>query len=275
MLKRRFVWMIVGLVGLVGVGWVLVSRIFSDSTTVVDVAEAVDNYRQSTTSSISEPTIDTSASVSSESGSTLARAIEGLPRPGVYVYTGTGKEGIDVMSNPSHDYPAESAVTVLPSGCGVKIEWKPLAERYEWFELCRVDGGLAITKYGGFHEFLSARDTRELTCPDKTWLLAPEGAAPTPTTCEGSGITDVRTTKIVGKKTVSVGGVDVDGTEIRTDFVTSGATSGTSSRVFVITDDGLPLSWSDNVIGKTESFIGTVTYTENMTLQLSSLKSKG
>jgi hypothetical protein len=249
--------------------------VFDDSTTVVEVAEAVDNYRASTTSSSGSGSPDTAVAPAPTSTAASAISLEGLPRPGVYVYAGTGKEGIDVMSSPSHDYPAESAVTVVPSGCGVKLEWKPLAERYEWFELCRVKGGLAITRYGGFHEFLSARDTRELVCGDETWLLAPEGVAPASATCEGSGITDVRSTKVVGNKKVSVGGVDIEGTEIRTDFVTSGATSGTSTRVLVIDDNGLPLSWSDTVVGKTESFIGTVTYTENMTLQLTSLEPKG
>jgi hypothetical protein len=203
-------------------------------------------------------------------GQSLTR--DGLPEPGVYRYATVGGEQIDALSKPSRLYPAETAIVVTNSGCGVRLEWRPLQERSEWWEMCIRDGGIAVVSYGGVHEFFGNRDDRTLVCPAATWLVPPPGGIEVQeSVCEGSGIRHDRVTRWATTERITVVGESVPGVGSTMEFATSGEARGTSTRSLVLTSRGLPLLWSDTVVGQSDSVIGTVTHNESFTLTLVSL----
>lgn len=212
-------------------------------------------------------------------GSTMVRAstttttVSTQPSEGVYRVASSGSEGIDVLDKPTHVYPAESALVVSRTPCGHRIEWIPLAERREWFEVCVERGGIRLVRYGGFHTFFGQDDERTQVCPDVAWLVPPdEMAADTFTaTCAGSGLVDQRTTTVLRRDTVVLDGKTVPVTVVRTTIVGTGSTRGESTRELWFTDGGLPVAWIDDVTGVSDSAVGMVNYREQMELRLVSL----
>lgn len=198
--------------------------------------------------------------------------IEGLPEPGVYRYVTAGSEGIDILSKPRHAYPAESAIVVSPSGCGVRVEWMPLEERSEWWEMCLADGGIEITRYGGMHEFFGNRDERTLSCDTTHWLVpAPEESLTAYFRCTGSRLVHEWSWEVVGRTSVAVGGRDIDGIRVRARIVTGGEATGTTVRELVLSETGLPLLWEETTDGASDSPLGAVNHDEKFTLALASL----
>jgi hypothetical protein len=194
--------------------------------------------------------------------------------PGVYRYLTNGQEGIDALSRPVRAYPAASAVIVSPSGCGMRVEWRPLEERREWFEICPEQGGWRLVQYGSFHSFFGTDDERSVICPDDAWLVAP-GSEPGDAgvaTCAGSGLVDVRTSTFRRRDVATVDGSQVEVVVVDVAVVTSGATTGTSTRELWLAPDGLPVVWSDEVSGASESVVGMVNYDERFTLRVASLE---
>lgn len=198
--------------------------------------------------------------------------VEGLADPGVYVYSTSGSERIDALTAPERRYPAESAIVVTASGCGVRVEWRPVEERVEWWELCAIEGGVALARYGGVHEFFGTRDERSLECPTGTWLLPPRDAVPvTVAMCEGSGMTHERTLQVAGPATLDIDGVATTGIEVRIVTVTAGTAVGQGVARLVLTPRGLPLLWEEDSTGRSDTAIGTVTQVERFRLVLESL----
>lgn len=200
-------------------------------------------------------------------GQSLTR--DGLPVPGVYRYATVGGEGIDALTKPSRIYPAETAVVVTNFGCGVKVEWKPLQERSEWWEMCIDGGGIAVASYGGTHEFFGNRDERTLVCPEMTWLVPPPGGpSEQAASCEGSGIRHDRVTRWSVSSATLADGTEMAGVGSTMEFATSGGARGNSTRTLVLTSRGLPLYWADSVAGQSDSVVGTVNHDETFTLVL-------
>ena len=280
--RRR--WLFAGLAVLVLGGAVAVwaAHRWSNSTTPVSVADAAAAFQ--TSAPASTPAATTSLTTEAASGGPTTGPTTGLTplstvapvalvAPGVYRYLTSGSEGIDVLTKPEHHYPTESAVTVTATACGVRIEWKPLAERREWFELCRTDGGLRLVSYGGFHTFFDQPDERSLTCPDNAWLVPPTGVVADPSvTCTGSGLVDVRATTVAGADVVNVDGSDVPVTVVHVAVTTTGATTGDATRELWLAANGLPLVWRDEGTGASGSAVGIVHYHEHMALRAASLQ---
>jgi hypothetical protein len=252
---------------------------WSNSTTplsIDDVVEEVGSSAAAGLTSIADPTT-TSADLSpaSSSAGTSPPPVVTVPAvsPGVYRYLTKGQEGIDALSKPVRAYPAESAVVVSSSGCGMRVEWRPLEERREWFEICSERGGWRLVQYGSFHSFFGTDDERSVICPDDAWLVAP-GSEPGDAgvaTCTGSGLVDVRTSTFRRRDVATVDGAQVEVVVVDVAVVTSGATTGTSTRELWLAPDGLPVVWSDEVSGASESVVGMVNYDERFTLRVASL----
>lgn len=237
--------------GVVGWGWLN----FRNTTTPVSISDLIEGFDEI-------------------AGTTLA--VEGLAEPGVYEYTTSGSERIDVLTKPERTYPPASAVIVRPQGCGMRVEWRPVEERVEWWEMCVVDGGIALSRYGGVHEFFGTRDERTVECSGGTWLLPPADAEPvTVSTCTGGAMVHERTVTVVGPATVDVGGERVRGIEVRIDIITSGNATGKGTTTLVLSPRGMPLSWAEDSIGRSASPIGDVTQTETFRLTQVSLRPAG
>ena len=228
------------------------STVFGNSATSISFREAFEEF-----------------SAQQDSEANVGDGDERLPQVGVYRYSITGSETIESIVSASHDYPAESAVTVTRSGCGVKIEWAPLRERSEYLEVCRIDGRLVLTNYGGAHEFFGMRNEHSVTCPDQTWLIpAAAEVGNNKVTCEGGDLVHDRTTTSVKATDVVIDGKRIDGFVVETEFVAEGTFNGTTIRTMTFDEDGMLLSWSDVVDGFSKTPIGDADYTEEFSLTL-------
>lgn len=252
--RRSHLWstMVVGALIVVGAGYWGLHR-WRDSTTAVDVDAAAAQF----------------ADLFGEGFDGIA----GLPSPGVYRYATRGGEGIDILTKPRHWYPAESAIVVTPAGCGVRVEWMPLRERSEWWQMCLVGGGIEVVSYGGVHEFFNNRDDRTMGCAVTQWLVPPPEASLTSEfACTGSGLVHEWSTRVIGRATVRVDGEPVDGMRIRSTIVTKGDATGTTTRELVLSTTGLPLWWSETTEGGSDSPLGKVHHDEDFVLTLMSLE---
>ncbi len=264
---RRWPWLLGAGLVIVAVVAVLVYRRYHDDVRPVTIDQAIDDYDQSTAAPATAATVASEAPAPS---STSLATIE-LPTPGVYRYAATGHEGVDALGGVQHDYPAETAVVVTPEGCGVRVSWTPFEERTEGWDVCLRDGGIAIVGYTSTHEFFGTPDVKHLSCPD-AWLLAPATEVDATSTCNGDGLTEQRTTTVIGPTTVMIDGVEVDAIDLTVAVVTSGSTNGSTTRHLVLhARTGIPLQWTDTVGNTTSTAIGDVHYTETFTLTATSL----
>lgn len=249
---------------------------FRDDVDAVTVDDAVTRFEQrtSTTTEVARDASTTTGAVTSAPAATFDQsAAPTLPEPGVYTYAARGREGVDALGGTTHEYPAETAVTVEPFGCGVRVEWTPFAQRVEAWTMCVRDGGIAVVDYASDHEFFNTADHTELTCDPPNWIVPPPGITDgLTTTCTGSGLVEQREVSIVGPSAVVVGGVTVDGVELEIAVTTTGTTNGTSTRHLTIDGRGLPLVWSDTVANTTGTPVGDVHYSETFALTLTSLE---
>lgn len=273
--RRR--WRIVIVAVAVGLVVVVVAGLWAkdrwgNSTTPLGVDDVLADFATASTVPPTVPPTSSPSAVTSTSAESLPPVPERLAE-GVYRATSSGSEGIDVLDKPTHAYPAESALVVSRTACGHRVEWVPLEERREWFEVCVEGGGIRLVRYGGFHTFYGQADERSQECPDGAWLVPPDDlAANTFTvTCTGSGMVDERTTTVLRRHTVVLDGAPVEVTVVRTTIVGSGPTRGTSTRELWFTDTGLPVVWIDDVTGVSDSVVGIVNYREQMQVRLVSL----
>jgi hypothetical protein len=253
---------------------------FRNTTTPISIEAAQSDYDASAETlsstpvpSVSSTTDDSDTSLSSppsaSSPSTQPPGSVELAAPGVYRMTTTGRESIDVLGGASHEYPAETPLVVRRSGCGVRVEWTPLVERTEWWEMCLVDGGIALVRYGGIHEFFGQRDEHTVECPDRSWLIPPPQTATTwEQTCSGSGLVEVRRFTIGAPVTVTVAGAPMRALRVDMTSSTSGAVDSAGTRSLLLTENGLPLSWSENALGSSDTVAGTAVYRETLELVL-------
>lgn len=243
----------VGLVVLIGGSIFVYSTVFGSSTTTISYREAFEEFAAQQDSEASD-----------------GQDEEGLPQVGVYRYSTTGSESIKSIVSASHDYPAESAITVTRSGCGVKMEWAPLRERSEYLEVCRVDDRLVLANYGGAHEFFGLRNEHSVTCPTQTWLIpfTEDLDDNKKVVCEGGDLVHNRTTTSVKATEVFLDGKKIDGFVVVTEFVAAGTFNGTTIRTMTFDEDGMLLSWSDVVDGFSKTPIGDADYTEDFSLTL-------
>lgn len=248
--RSRTILTIVGVLILIGGSVLGYNAFFGNSTTTISYKEAF-------------------AQFAAEQGSDVEVKDDGLPVPGVYRYLTTGGDSTKLLTGASHDYPTESVITITRSGCGVRMEWTPVRERSEYFDVCREDNRLVLKGYGGAHEFFGMRDKHAVTCSGQTWLIpALEEGDSASTVCEGGNLTHNRTAASVKAVEVLIGGEKVDGFTVETKFAAEGSFNGTTIRTMTFDEDGVLLSWTDVVSGFSPTPVGNADYEENFSLTL-------
>ena len=283
--KRARRWLVIGGTSVVVlvVGAVLAwNLLFSDSTRALGVDEAVERFRSSTTVAATAPTTATSE-VTTAPPSTVASTVAATtttvpalttPQPGVYVYATTGDESVDALTGAHHTYPEQTTISVVASGCGVRLRWAPLVERYEEWDVCPTpDGGLVTTGYTSYHTFFNQVEDDHYVCPAGTVYLP---ATPVPgstwtVSCTHENTLDTTVWTVVGREPVVVGGVTVDAVHVHgTDGSTDpdGSTTQTTIDVWLRPSDGLTLKRLEDGSSTTKSPIGDVHYREHIELQL-------
>jgi hypothetical protein len=246
-------------VAVTAVAGFIVWRTYRDTSTQVAIDTIIDEFR---------------ARPLEATGSTAPTVR--LPEPGVYVYSTTGSESVDALGGASHDYPSETTITVVRTGCGVVLRWVALAERSEEWDLCPGgDGGLESSYYESYHRFFGQDDRRRYECGVSTILPAGVAAGDRwARSCSSGDRTEVTSTQVVGTEAMTIGGRTVDAVHLRlaAELSAEDGTSGTTqTEVWLDGATGLPLRHVLQGTTTSPQVIGDVHFQERYELVLTSL----
>lgn len=255
--RKVVAWTAAVLVVVAAAIYIIFGLVYDDSSTPVAVDDVVQSFR--------------------EAQAEAERSAGHLPAPGVYVYATTGDESVDALGGTTHDYPATTTITVRSEGCGVRVRWDALVERYEDWELCDDEGALVATRYTTFHQFFGQDDRRDLTCGEPLLLVPAEPAVGDTWSgrCAEGTFDEVFTVSVRGLETVDVGGEAVEAVHIRLDMVVESPdddpTGGTVTDLWIATEDRMILRWDEATDTTAGSFLGPVRLQETYGLSLTDL----
>lgn len=192
-----------------------------------------------------------------------------LPTQGVYTYATTGGEEINTPGG-KRSYPEETfGVLRLEGGCAWSIEFRVLEEHREAFTLCTEGPVITETESRSDIVFYGAENRETYTCD---LVHGDLGAAPGSTTtgrCTGDqGTNTEKTTEVIGREVLVVGGVQVETIHTRSETVISGASQGFAvTNQWITVDTGLIV----RVERVADSSRGAIDYHEEVTFMLQSL----
>ncbi len=236
------------------VTWRFVLR---DTTTPVSLDDAVADFRDETPNA-SEATVEPD---------------HALPAAGVYLYDTSGEEGVDALAGATHDYPATSTITVRAGSCGVVLDWAPLVERSEQWELCWLGDELMMPSYTSYRQFFGQDDRRVYTCPEPVPIIL-AGETMTTQCRSGSLIEDITVTPS-GTGSAVVGGDPVEVDVVTRSVVldsTDDSTRGTSAaELWFAVDSRALVRWVESTSTTSASPIGDVHLEEQFELNLQEL----
>jgi hypothetical protein len=270
-----------------GVGFGVVRHYLAGGgrTSEIPLDEIVRRYQASTSisgarTSLPPTTATTQAAIgplsaSSTTATSIADSPSVLPEPGVYVYVTIGHDSIDAATGAQHDYPSTTTITVTPSGCGVSQRWDVAAERWQSWQRCAVEAGVAEMGRVNHDEFFNIGQTDAYECTgDPRPLEAPPGTTWTHQCREGSHI-DVHTGTVIGVEDITLGDSTVHTLHVQVS-VDNGRESDrqtTDSWYKLGTDLLLVQSASNHTTNDTN--FGVVHYTEEYEIRLTSLRPIG
>lgn len=262
----------------------------------IDVAEAVERFREdvgaTTTSSSPTTTVPSTATSSSTTSmttttetvrsepattttttTTTPSAPPALPQPGVYRYATTGFDQIDALNGARHQYPAETAMTISPHGCGVRLRWDVAKERWDTWDWCLEGAGIRLVATTTYHEFFGIAGMNEYVCAGDPQPLDAEPGTRWTTVCRaGEGDTSTKHGVVVERGSFTVGGVEVPALHVRYDVDVVGDSNGTQTiDGWYRTTDGLMLQESLAVNTEQDSPIGQVAFEERASIELLTL----
>jgi len=196
-----------------------------------------------------------------------------IPPEGVYVYSTTGEDDVDVLGGSRHTYPGQTTITVRHAGCGLTEHWDVLKERWDERESCRTSSGDVLHRLSSYHEFFRHGDMRNFGCSGFTY---PAGEAPGrqwTVHCDGAGTTTVTRMLAVAWEYVAVGGVRVRTLHVRASSTIGGDQQGTSERdVWGSSESGLVIRERARVdTDSTQPVMGKTHYHEQYEIRLTSL----
>jgi hypothetical protein len=234
-----------------GTAWALVFRTVSSP---VGLREALRMYRKEQT------------------GKVIASLRNRLPAPGVYTYSTTGGESLNLVGV-ARSFPASTSMIVADGRCA-SVSWVPITQHTEATTFCNTpNGALTIPKLVTDESIAGSTSTSTINCPASTYLL-PAAARPGQrwsATCSQVSPAEKVTMagQALGESTMLVGGHAVPVTHARLDFTFTGAAEhGTNPIDFwIIPTSGLIVREKESV-NVTQS---GVRYSENMETTLTGL----
>ncbi|HLX88035.1 MAG TPA: hypothetical protein VKR22_06225 [Acidimicrobiales bacterium] len=207
----------------------------------------------------------------------------GVPQAGVYTMQGEGSGHISAPPNSQVDGSVMPVtVTHLASGCwSWRVDFN--VAHWEDYVFCPSASGLLEPSNRNFQAWdfgaLSVTNLATVTCPEHTLVMAREPkpgmvtswACPERNTATGPGVS-YTTGRVVGPRTLSVGGVPVLTVEQQQTGTLSGTQSGTvTSEWWFNAATGMPIRVERHIVVHSASPIGTITYTEDGSGQLASV----
>ena len=245
-----------------------------DTARVVNATDAVDAYRHSTTAAPTSASAGP-ATIRAAGSTTTAVPAATPPAPGVYRYTTSGVEHIDVLGGATHHYPRITTVTVTSGGCGARLRWDILEERREEWQLCASAAGVELGTNGvQLHVFFGHGDVEPFVC-DRRVVLVPIDRAPSPPvplSCTLMGATWTPSWEVVGPEHRSVGTTSVPVMHVRETINNDSNYYEHTVVDWWLDDHGLPIAMATTKSSKSNSgLVGDVVYTEHYSASLQSL----
>lgn len=195
--------------------------------------------------------------------------------PGVYRYTTTGHEQVDVLGGARHDYPATTTVTYSRSGCGTEERWQPLEGRVGVAVQCSGSVGSELRSTYQEREFFGQSQSKTYTC-DPGVLLRPRDPRPGQTwtgRCTSEDSTIALAGRVVALEDLDVAGTRVPVVRLAIRGTLTGSTRGRSDReVWLARADGLMVQATGDTDTDADTAGGTVRYRETYRLRLQSLQ---
>ncbi len=259
--RRRWPWAAGILVVLIVVAVVVALTGFDNDTTELSVSDAVERYR--------------------EAGAGGEASVVELPEPGVYVYATTGSAEVDALNGATHTYPAETTLTVTLEGCGARVRWVGVRERWEERLVCPTDDGLALREVRTFREFFGQGDERTYTCDEGAMELPAALDTSFSATCPTGGTSQSGSTTIDfegtvrGIEPVAVGGEEHEAVHVSIVGRFTGATEGEQVTERWLLPGGLLAREERRQRTTSDSVVGSVTYQETYALELTSTEPRG
>jgi hypothetical protein len=258
---------------------VVVRRLWlTDTARVVDAQEAVQRYRSQQSTEAPPVATDGATTVpSSEPGTptTESPVVFTPPVAGVYRYTTTGNEHIDVLGGTSHLYPHETTITVTAAGCGAQLRWDLLRERSEEYRVCPTATGMDLAPVGAFyHEFFQHGSHEKMVC-DRNAPIVTSAADLPPATHLHCTLNDrpwLPVWEVLDRSTIEVDGTAVPVTHVRMTVQDDDAYWEHAVADWWFDDHGLPVRMTSTKESKSSSdLVGDVVYTETYTADLVTL----
>jgi len=228
--------------------WVV---LFRDTAEPVGVGEAVTSFRTNTE---------------------IEHGRSPIPE-GVYVYSTRGFERTDALTGVTHRYPARSTVTVRAAPCGVTLLWRVLEGRSTEWTLCTTSDGWELRSQDERHTFFGRTETTTYTCEQTPIRPADGSPVRWHVSCTTGDADETGVGSVVGTEPVEVAGspVATEHVEKRTAF--SGGIRGRARYDFWFArGSGVPVKIVMVSRTTNDSPVGAVTYDEDVTLRLISLR---
>ena len=273
--RRRIIVATVVIVALVATGLVVRRMWLTDTARTVDADEAVERFRDLSSTTASQAAAPTLPPAGSDAPTTTQLPQFASPEPGVYRYTTDGVEGVDVLGGAEHRYPAETTITITPDGCGVLLRWDLLKERYEEWRLCATPDGIEQQRTGAFyHEFFQHGSREEMGC-DRGVLMVPadrmQGEV-VPLACLLNDRPWLPEWQVLERDVRTVEGVEVQVTHVRMTVTDDDEYWEHVVADWWLDDRGLPIEMTATKQSKSNSgLVGDVVYHETYTVTLASL----
>jgi hypothetical protein len=195
------------------------------------------------------------------------------PVDGVYVYDTSGMEQVDVLGGDSHEYPAETAMTVMTEGCGVRTTWAPLDGRSETMLLCLRDGGAVLHESTTVHSFFRQTQATQYSCDPNLWWIPPEGVTDWEGQCTSPDRTTHRVARVVSTGSFVVDSETRDAVHVRYTDTLAGASTGTvTGDLWLDQRTGLVLRERIRIDSHNDTVVGEVVFIEELELTLRSLE---
>ena len=194
-----------------------------------------------------------------------------LVDPGVYVYRTSGSESVDAFTGVTHEYPAETTITVTSEGCGVLLRWDALQERHEEWRLCTTEAGIELQPRSlQYHEFFDQETPEDVVC-DMPTLVVPvtdEPIEPNALTCTIDDRPWLPTWEVLESDVREIDGATIDVRHVRMTIDDNDEHFEHYVADWMLAPNGLPVELSVSKQSKSPTVVGDVIYDETVQLEL-------
>lgn len=199
----------------------------------------------------------------------------GLPPPGVYRYVTSGAEHLS-FGGITRSFPASSSMIVAAARCAT-FTWEPLVQHVETLTVCpQADGARSVRQASSTETIVGTTTTSVIRCPATAWFLPahPLVGQRWHATCTMAGHPVAFDGAVLGRSEVSVGGEQVPALQTRLTWIFAGAERGVNPNEYWLhPSDAMILAQHETVdVAEGSGPLGSVRYTEDMTIHLRSLE---